>query len=367
MKIAYCIDSLKLSGGTERVLTTKTNWLCLQPGIKVYIITLQESIPPFFPLDGKVKRITLSTVNYQQELTQTLNEIRPNITIAVSGKACTLLPRMKDGSKKILEFHYTKNFLVNFVSSLHRIRFRWLHLMKMRWMQWRLAQLAKHYDLFVGLTARDVTLWGNPSNMTYVYNPLSFRSEQKSTCANHKIIAVGSFTSVKGMDQLIKAFALISSKYLDWSVDIYGSGQEQRYLEELITKYNLRNRVSLFAPVANINEKLIGASIYAFPSRSDGFGLVITEAMECGLPTVAMDCECGPREIITKETGIIVPDKDINAFAEALEKLIIDEELRKSMGYNAAKEVKRFYSENIMPQWINLFDKLLSPGNFYFQ
>lgn len=357
MKIAYCIDSLKPSGGTERVLTTKVNWLCLQPEIEVYILTLQESETPFFPLNEKVNRITLSTANYQKDLEQTLYEIRPDVTIAVAGKACTLLPQMKDGSKKILEFHYTKNFLVNFVSTLHHIRFRKLHLMKMKWMQWRLAQLAKRYDLFVGLTARDVTLWGNPRNMTYVYNPLSFRSKQKSTCTNHKIIAVGSFTPVKGMDQLIKAFAMIASKYPGWSVDIYGSGQEKGYLEELIAKYNLQNQVYLFTPVSHINEKLIEASIYAFPSRSDGFGLVITEAMECGLPTVAMDCPCGPREIVTSDTGIVVPDRDIKAFAFALEELITDETKRKEMGMAASKNVVRFYPENIMPRWIEIFNK----------
>lgn len=356
MKIAYCIDSLQSSGGTERVLTTKVNWLCLQPEIEVYILTLQESETPFFSLDEKVNRITLSAANYQKDLELTLYEIRPDITIAVAGKACTLLPQMKDGSKKILEFHYTKNFLVNFVSTLHYIRFRQLHLLKMKWMQWRLAQLAKRYDLFVGLTARDVTLWGNPKNMTYVYNPLSFRSKQKSTCTNHKIIAVGSFTPVKGMDQLIKAFAMIASKYPDWSVDIYGSGQEKGYLEELIAKYNLQNQVFLFAPVDHISEKLVEASIYAFPSRSDGFGLVITEAMECGLPIVAMDCPCGPREIVTPDTGIVVPDRDIKAFALALEELITDETKRKEMGMISREEVARFYPENIMPQWIEIFN-----------
>lgn len=360
MKIAYCIDSLKPSGGTERVLTTKVNWLCLQPEIEVYILTLQESETPFFPLNEKVNRITLSTANYQKDLEQTLYEIRPDVTIAVAGKACTLLPQMNDGSKKILEFHYTKNFLVNFVSTLHHIRFRKLHLMKMKWMQWRLAQLAKRYDLFVGLTARDVTLWGNPKNMTYVYNPLSFRSKQKATCTNHKIIAVGSFTPVKGMDQLIKAFALIAPQYPDWSVDIYGSGQEKGYLEDLIAKYNLRNQVFLFAPVAHINEKLVEASIYAFPSRSDGFGLVITEAMECGLPAVAMDCPCGPREIITPDTGFVVPDRDITAFAQALSKLMKDTKLRNNMGNAAQKKVSRFYVENIMPQWMRLFQTIIS-------
>ena len=99
--------------------------------------------------------------------------------------------------------------------------------------------------------------------------------------------------------------------------------------------------------------------ILAFPSRSDGFGLVITEAMECGLPTVAMDCECGPCEIVTENTGIVVPDKNVPAMREALCKLMSSKELRKRMGKAAAEEVTRFYPDAIMPKWRKLFESAL--------
>ena len=76
-----------------------------------------------------------------------------------------------------------------------------------------------------------------------------------------------------------------------------------------------------------------------------------------------MDCECGPREILTPETGIVVPDKDIDAFAHALETLMNDENLRCRMGQAAQADVKRFYLENIMPQWLDLFNSLISNNN----
>ena len=72
-----------------------------------------------------------------------------------------------------------------------------------------------------------------------------------------------------------------------------------------------------------------------------------------------MDCECGPREIVTPQTGIVVPDKDIEAFAQALETLMDDEQLRCTMGRAAQDEVARFYPENIMPQWLALFESLV--------
>lgn len=362
MRIVYCIDSLKSSGGTERVLTTKANWLAQQPGCSVWIVTLQEKEKPFFALNGKVKRMMLRTEGhglkeYKRQLAQTLEDIKPDVCLAVSGMSVDALPQMKDGSKKIMEFHFTKNYLVNFVNGMRHDKLHYLRLLKMHYLQWCLARKARKFDLLVGLTKRDVGLWGNPGNMTYVYNPLSFRSDKKSTCENKRIIAVGSWTPAKGMDQLLYAFGKIAHQYPDWQVDLYGSGQDENFLKEIIREQRMEHQVTLHYSVPNINEKLTESSIYAFPSRSDGFGLVITEAMECGLPTVAMDCECGPREIVTPNTGIVVPDKDVDAFSRALERLMNDTALRKSMGSAATVEVRRFYADEIMPRWIDLFKK----------
>ncbi len=363
MRIIYCIDSLVSSGGTERVTTTKMNWLAGQPGVEVYAVTLEEVGEPFFALDAAVHRRVLKVApgdkqEYRKAIEAAVSEIRPDVCVAVAGMATDMLYRLADGSRKVIEFHYTKNFLVNFVRGIRRLRFKQLHILKMYWLQWKLQRTARHYDRMVGLTKRDVGLWGNPANMTYIYNPLSFRSERKSTCESKRIIAVGSWTPAKGMDQLLEAFGQIAGRHRDWTVELYGAGQDERLLHDIIGKYGMGSQIMLNAPCRNIGEKLVEASIYAFPSRSDGFGLVITEAMECGLPTVAMDCECGPREIVTPTTGIVVPDKDIAAFAQALERLMDNEGLRKKMGSAATQEVRRFYPDQIMPQWLKLFETI---------
>lgn len=363
MKIIYCIDSLVPSGGTERVVTTKLNWLAAQANTDVWVVTVSEEREPFFALSPEVRRVMLpvgegDVKGYRRELAGLFDRIRPDVAVAVAGMSVDVLPGLDDGSRKVMEFHYTKNFLVNFVRGLHSIRFRRLHLLKMRWLQWRLARRARRFDLFVGLTRRDVGLWGNPKNMTYVYNPLSFRSERKSDCSSRRIIAVGSWTPAKGMDQLLEAFGPLAKRYPDWHVDLFGSGQDEMLLRSIVRKYDMEGQVTLHSPVRNIGDYLVEASIYAFPSRSDGFGLVITEAMECGLPTVAMDCECGPREIVTPDTGIVVPDKDVASFRAALERLMTDEALRRRMGEAAGEQVKRFYPDAIMPQWLKLFEDL---------
>lgn len=362
MRVVYCIAGLWPSGGTERVVTTKMNWLAGPGGCEVHVVMHDGRRDEFFPLSAAVKRHYVaeggSRRAYRRELTGLLMRLRADVVICTGGDELSFLWKLRDGSKKILEFHYTRNFLVNFVRGIRHIKFRRLHLLKVWLMQKRIAYYARRYDRIVGLTERDVHLWGDPVNMTYVYNPLSFRSERKSTTANKEIIAVGSFTPAKGMDQLVEAFGRIAHRHADWHLSLYGQGQDYGLLQELIEKYGIRKQVSVNEPYQRIGEKLVEAGIYAFPSRSDGFGLVITEAMECGLPCVAMDCECGPREIVSPRTGLLVPPQDIDAFAAALERLMTDAPLRRSMGAAAQREVARFYPENIMPQWLRLFETL---------
>ena len=234
MRVVYCIGGLGPSGGTERVVTTKMNWLAEKGGCEVHVVMHDGHRGEFFPLSAAVKRHYVaeggSRRAYRRELTGLLMRLRADVVICTGGDELSFLWKLRDGSKKILEFHYTRNFLVNFVRGIRHIRFRRLHLLKVWLMQKRIAHYARRYDRMVGLTERDVHLWGDPVNMTYIYNPLSFRSERKSTTANKEIIAVGSFTPAKGMDQLVEAFGRIARRHADWHLSLYGQGQDRGLL-----------------------------------------------------------------------------------------------------------------------------------------
>jgi glycosyltransferase involved in cell wall biosynthesis len=95
-------------------------------------------------------------------------------------------------------------------------------------------------------------------------------------------------------------------------------------------------------------------------SRFEGFGLVLIEAMECGLPVVAFDCESGPAEIIKDGfNGLLVRNSDISALASSMKKLMNNEELRISMGHNAVCKAGDYAMDNIMEKWRNLYRILL--------
>ena len=101
------------------------------------------------------------------------------------------------------------------------------------------------------------------------------------------------------------------------------------------------------------------ASICAVTSAFEGFGLVITEAESLGVPVIAYDCPCGPRSIIKDgEDGFLITPGDRINFANKLRLLIEDEELRCQMGANAIANANRFSLDNVMQQWLELFETL---------
>lgn len=109
----------------------------------------------------------------------------------------------------------------------------------------------------------------------------------------------------------------------------------------------------------DMESELSKSSIYALSSRFEGFGMVIVEAMQCGVPVVSFDCPKGPAEIISNNIdGILVENGDVDAFADALIELIGNEEKRRQLAENALVNVKRFEIENIGKLWIDLINEI---------
>lgn len=362
MKIVYCIPSLDNPGGMERVLTTKVNYLADYLEYEIHILTMQQKREPFFALSHRIVCHNLgvtSHTNHRQLLEQFLIQIRPDVTVSMYGPEFSFLYKLKDGSKKVVEFHFTKYYLTHLVNGIAHLPLRPLHQIKAYLLQKREERHAPKYDKVVLLTQQDLTLWGNKPNMCYIHNPLSFRSDIISTLENNQIIGIGRFIAQKGFDLLLDAFHLIAVDFPNWKVAIYGEGQDQLLLKEKIKTYQLEKQVILHAPTKQIQEAFMKSSIFVFPSRYEGFGLVLTEAMECGLPCIAFDCECGPREIIKQsETGYLIPNKDIKSLAAQMRELMQNPIAKKDMGKRGKEAVTSFYIEKIMQQWHQLFTEL---------
>ena len=374
-KIAYCIPALYNSGGMERVLSLKANYL-VDNGYDVHIITTdQHGRQPFFPLDPRVTLHDLAIgyednngrgflskllgfprryLLHRRRLKSALNAIRPDLTISLFGLESGFLPSIEAGGKKVLEVHFSR---------FKRLQYgrRGLWQLADRWRFRGDGHAVRKYDRFVVLTQEDLTYWPASDNVCVIPNPRSFSCNQPAELQKKRVVAIGRLCHQKGFDRLIDAWSKVSGRFPDWRLEIYGSGPDREALNEQIRRLGLTASTKVCEPVADVKSLMLNSSILAMTSRYEGLPMAILEAQACGLPTVAMECKCGPRDLLgSSGAGLLVSDGDVEGFATALYSLMDDPELRKQMGNRAFRFSERFSTESVMAQWTRLFDSLLN-------
>ena len=222
-----------------------------------------------------------------------------------------------------------------------------------------LVKKLKKLDRLVVLTEKSKASWPELSNVEVIPDPLPFQIDAKSDLHAKRIITIGRYAYQKGYDMLLRAWAEIEKKYPDWQLAIYGMG-DQDSLRNQIRELGLdADRCLLNGPVNDVIKEYQNSSVFVLPSRFEGFGLVIIEAMSCGVPVVAFNCPMGPDEIISDgEDGFLVPVGDIRALAEKLQTLMQNQELRMKFSETAYRNSGRYRIDKISNQWIQLFTQL---------
>ena len=183
----------------------------------------------------------------------------------------------------------------------------------------------------------------------------------QSHCLVHRVIAVGRLDYQKGFDRLIEAWSIVKndSEYSDWRLDIFGQGEWKEMLERMIREKGLIECAHINQPTNEIGEEYSHSSLIVMTSHFEGFGMVLVEAMLHGVPAIAFDCKCGPKDIIDDgKNGLLVPEGDVPALAEAMKRLMSDESLRRKMGTEALRIKEKYSEEAVMGRWIRLFEKL---------
>jgi glycosyltransferase involved in cell wall biosynthesis len=161
------------------------------------------------------------------------------------------------------------------------------------------------------------------------------------------------------LEYLIDTWERVHQKHNDWILQIYGDGEQRELLLHLISEARLENSVIVNQPTKQIMDKYLESSIFLLTSRFEGFGMVLIEAMACGVPVVSFDCPWGPAEIIKNgEDGFLVQYLNTDEAAHRVCQLVEDPEQRKSMGTKARINVQRYNRDAVMHQWMTLFDRL---------
>lgn len=374
MKIIYCLAGTFNSGGMERIVVAKANWLAKR-GYGICIVTTEQNgRTDFFTLNSSIKRIDLD-IMYSENVTpnplkkyfvrkkkmkihrklmqDVINVENPDIIISTFGNEVEFLPQIKDESKKIVEIHFSRWF---------RLQFNRKGIWKFidRFLTYKDCKTIKKYDKFICLTNEDRKNWGNLPNIAVIPNFIDHISKKPAKLVNKSLIAVGRLTYQKGYDYMIKAWKIISQYYPQWKLNIYGDGDLHEYLTNLIIKMNLSNSVKINKPISNIEEEYANHSGLILSSNYEGLPMVILEAMSNGLPVVSFACQCGPRDIIINDyNGLLVGKGDINSLAYAIQNLISSKEKRLKLGFNSWLSANEYLESKIMPLWENLFNNLL--------
>lgn len=377
MRIVYYLPSLYAPGGLERIITFKANYFAEHfSGYEVYIITSEQiGKKPHFPLSSKVKHIDINVpfdwpfnqsrlykllkypfryYQFRKRLTQLLIKIHPDITLSTIRRELQFIHRIPDGSIKIGEFHVTRH-----AYGIEQSFF----LKKMIQNIWAKKLLKNIHQLnqFVVLTSEEASFWPELSNITVIPNPITTPFKQQSDCILHQVIASGRYVSQKGFDLLIEAWHIVTQQHPSWKLYIYGDGSLRSTLQQRIDELKMNETCFLEHTVPNIEDKYSKSSIFVLSSRFEGFGMVITEAMSCGVPAISFACSCGPRDIIQDGIdGLLVENGNISELAAKISYLIEHEDIRKGMGQLAYIHSERFKMEQIAQQWKALFESQLS-------
>lgn len=378
--IVYFTGELSVPGGIGRIISMKANWL-VDHAYKVTILTTEgASNESFYKLSPKVNVVAFN-INYLSVYNNKKNLIgivkswldrekkkRLNkrlLELYLKGNPCDVffstinydfIPKLTDGSLKIYEAHFSSEAQRQFLESSPRL-FRFFY---KRYNEKQKRNLL-NFDRVVLLTERDKKLNGKLSNAIVIPNFITI--ENTANIPNYeskRVISVGRLDFCKGYDLLFKAWKEVCLEYHDWTLDIYGHGYgRESYYQNLINELELENYIQLHQPVKDIISKYLSASLYVMTSRYEGFPLVLGEAMACGLPCIAFDCNCGPAEIIKNGVDgyLVSPVGDVQKLANAIKQMLESVEKRKRMGHAAKENIQRFSINEIMKQWVDLIEE----------
>lgn len=365
MKLCILLNDITSGGGVERVVCNTSNYFYKKLGYNIDILSifenqdsyikyrLDESIKVNYITKDKVFRNKYAKYKYIYHECKHIFEnndydivIGCSITLNIISLVWKKLSRNK--KTKLIAWEHSQ---YEHTTKLLNIARKYMY---------------KMLDGIITLTEADSMYFNSNiyKNVRCIYNIKSFESENTSSLASKNIISVGRLEKEKGFDMLIDAFKIAREKSdvcKKWSINIYGEGSEEKTLLQKIKRYNLEESIRINKFTSNIKDKYIESSIFVMSSRSESFGMVIIEAMNCGLPCISFACKNGPAEIISHgKDGFLVNPNDIDGLANKIVELAENYEMRKQFGKNAINKSNKFSSENILKEWSVYFDEVKS-------
>lgn len=367
MKVLYIFRSLAVWGGIERVLVEKMNHLVTMYGYEVYMLTTDQGRHPIpYQLERDVHLEDLGIQFHQQyryhglmrflmkirlrrlfmqRVGHRLKSIKPNVIVCTTANYVDMdvLVKLKGHVPLVVESH-----------SIYRQTIGHCGL-KGRFADYMYHKSLKKAQAIVALTDGDALEWRRYySNVIVIPDIVHLNDGEIAPLNSKRVIFVGRFDYQKRPMEIVKIWQQVHPKFPDWHLDIFGEGEQQQELENAARSLNMN--IHIHQPTDKIFDCYRNCSMMVSTSLYEPFGLVIPEAMSCGLPVVAYDCPYGPHDLITDgQNGFLIPMNDQQVYAERLSSLISDISLRQQMGQAAIAASQQYSADKVMPLWHQLF------------
>ena len=387
MKIVYVYDAIARIGGVEKILTDKMNYFADVCAYDVYLITAAQGEHPFsFPISARVKHVDLNVrfhlqyrhkaplrwwmkwrmdCDFEKKIKKQIAQIDPDIIIATTYYKADVVCRLECRAKKIVESHCVKS-RTGINDGIKRSKP--IQLLHERMIRKSFLTIEEKCDAIVTLTDGDSKEWNTDSKRKFVIpNSIPDLPPATSPLTVKRAISAGRLTKEKAFHRIIATWLKVYRIHPGWRLDIYGEGKEKKSLLHMIERLGLEEVVKIHPFSDDLEQEFLDSSMFLMSSLYEGFGLVLIEAMSCGLPCIALNCPYGPGEIIHHdEDGILLPyfermspdGHELWDMATAIHRLIINHPLRRQLGKEAKENSKRFLADKVMIKWIDLFNRL---------
>lgn len=374
MRIVYINDEMIHYNGMVRIFIDKMNYFADKYKYEIYLITTdQVSCDTAYPISKRIIHKDLDVKTFKayryslltrifmtwslkiilrMRLKKYLNKIAPDIIITTTDYDIGTVNKIKGDIPYIVESHSMHSRFAlekKGLNIIHKI---------LRYNQ--LREVSKTSAL-VTLTNGDAKDWKGIKDAIVIPNIVHLNPyDTVSECKNKHIIFVGRISNQKGINSLLYIWHEVYQLHKDWILDIYGE-KEQCESYTLLHEYSLEaENIVVHGPTNNIFKEYLQSSILILTSEYEPFGLVLLEAMSCGIPVVSFDCPYGPRDIIKNGVdGFLISPQYYNDYINKICLLIDNPDLRKKMGMIGKINSQRFSPDKILPEWIDLFNRVI--------
>jgi len=364
-KVVHVIQTLNVQGGMQRVVTNLCALLADRFDVEIWVFSKEQD--SFFEIDKRVKlrnigenpdvfdgsgllkglyflkKLFKGVISYRNLIKQH----QPDVMFIHRGEIDDVFmgfQRFFSGSMEVLHTPYKmkRQQALSAITSIQRKIF------------YCFFQPKKKVVVPNNGIKKDMETDGWKS-VKCIPNFISFKSKVKAQREKKIILAVGRNAPEKGFELLVSAFRKLVKTKPDWELHFLGSN-----LNGLADKTD--NNIYLYPPTKNVDDVIVyyqSASLFVLPSYYESTGLVMLEAMECGLPVVCSKID--GLEDVAKEGCVLLFENgsDDDLFAK-LELIINQPDLQNKLITNAAQHVQGFYTENVITKWDALINEIVA-------